>query len=172
MSTLPRILQRLEQAGSDDAIHQQTLKDTGFWGKQGAGGLFLAKSTGRLMFAQRSNHVQEPLTWGTWGGAMDQHESPKEAALREMFEETKFRGEAELFPMHVFKDAPSGFTYYNYIAVIEDEFTPRLDWENAGFKWVDYGKWPTPLHPGAKILLRESREDIVQCIKSVLVDRS
>lgn len=160
------ILSRLEQSGSDDDKHQQTLEDTGFWGKMGAGGLFLAQNSGRILFALRSKHVQEPNTWGTFGGAADEGENPKQAAHREMVEETGYKGTIKMIPMFVFRHS-SGFQYHNFLAIIPKEFRPRLDWENSGFKWVDFGDWPNPLHPGAKTLLVEDYTTIEQHVEGL-----
>lgn len=159
------------QVGSSeeqDKKHQETLEDTGFWGKAGAGSLVLAVRTKRILFALRSKHVQEPLTWGTWGGAIDEGEDPKYAARRELQEEAGYRGHIlELLPLWVFRDVETGFKYFNFLAAVEDEFTPRLDWENSGYKWVEAGKWPTPLHPGAKLLLRNSEKDILDVVNEL-----
>ena len=46
---------------SDDE-HNAALKTTGFWGKQGAGCLFLALDTLRIGIAHRSREVEEPNT--------------------------------------------------------------------------------------------------------------
>jgi len=42
-----------------------------------------------------------------------------------------------LFPAYVFENENGKFKYYNFIGVIEDEFTPELDWESEDYKWVD-----------------------------------
>ena len=47
-----------------DAEHAAALEKTGFWGKQAAGCIFLARDTGRYLIAHRSPYVQEPNTWG------------------------------------------------------------------------------------------------------------
>ena len=158
MNTLNRILLRLE-AGSDDDKHQEALDETGFWGKAAAGGLFLARDTGRFLVSHRSKHVQEPNTWGTFGGAMDQGETPKAAAKREMVEETKYKGEADIFPLYVFKHS-SGFRYYNFLMVVDKEFKPKLDWENQGYRWVAFGEWPKPMHPGLKKLIKQDGDKL------------
>jgi 8-oxo-dGTP pyrophosphatase MutT (NUDIX family) len=148
-----RILHRLE-AGVDDDQHQEVMDKTGFWGKAAAGGLFLARDTGRFLVGKRSKEVNEPGTWGTFGGAIDEGEDPKSAAKREMVEETRYVGEADIFPLYVFRHA-SGFRYHNYLMVVDKEFTPKLDWENSGYRWCAFGKWPQPLHYGLKKLLEE-----------------
>ena len=55
----------------DDSDHAEALQQTGFWGRAGAGVLFLARDTGRILIAHRSADVEQPDTWGTWGGAID-----------------------------------------------------------------------------------------------------
>ena len=135
-----------------DEEHSAALQDTGFWGKQGAGCVFKAKDTGRFLIAHRSRWVQEPNTWGTWGGAIDANENPKDAMLREIKEETGYSGEIQLQHLWTFEHE-SGFRYYNFLAIVPTEFEPILDWENQGFAWVEKGQWPTPLHPGFEALL-------------------
>ena len=139
---------------NSDEEHHAELKKTGFWGKRGAGCLFFAMDTRRLCIAHRSDEVEQPGTWGTWGGAIDRNESPEQAVTREAREEAGYAGKLELEPLFVFKHS-SGFTYYNFLAVVEREFKPHLDWESQGFVWTTFGKWPTPLHPGLALLLKD-----------------
>lgn len=138
----------------DEAEHRDALEKTGFWGKQGAGCIFVAKDSGKFCIAHRSAYVEQPNTWGTWGGAIDSGESPSAAAAREVREEAGWNGQFKLIPMFVFTH-PSGFRYSNFLAVVETEFTPQLNWESQGFTWVDYGDWPQPLHPGLASLLND-----------------
>lgn len=149
-------LEKLQQsiAENSDDDHRQQLQKTGFWGRRGAGCLFLARDTKRICIAHRSEHVEQPGTWGTWGGAIDGNESPEVAVQREAHEEAGYSGAMKLVPLYVFKHS-SGFTYYNYLAVIESEFTPQLDWETQGYKWITYPRWPQPLHMGMKLLLAD-----------------
>lgn len=140
--------------GMDDHLHRDALRKTGFWGSQGAGCLFMARSTGRFLVAHRSAHVQEPNTWGTWGGAIDRDEDPVEAVKREAHEETGFTGQITIEPLFVFKK--DKFRYSNFLCIVDEEFTPRLDWENQGFEWCEYGEWPKPLHFGLVSLLNDS----------------
>ena len=143
---------RLAQLFENDAEHGEALKKTGFWGKRGAGCLFYAKNTKRYLIAHRSDEVEQPGTWGTWGGAIDSGESPEVAVRREAREEAGYKGKVELVPLWVFKHK-SGFQYHNFLAVVEDEFEPKLNWESQGYEWVKGGAWPSPLHPGMIELL-------------------
>lgn len=151
----------LEASFSYEAQHMEAFGETGFWGRQAAGCLILARQTGRLLLAHRSSEVLEPGTWGTWGGAMDGGETPVEAVTREIREETGYAGEFLVHPLAVFEHA-SGFRYHNMLAVVESEFEPECNWENQGGCWVDLedllgGSAPTlPLHPGMHFLLKQS----------------
>jgi len=140
--------------GNDDADHQKTLQKTGFWGKAGAGCLFFARDTKRFLVAHRSAHVEQPNTWGTWGGAIDSGEDPVEAVKREAAEETGYTGHVEIEPLYVFKK--DQFRYYNFLVIVDEEFKPHLDWENQGYKWCKWGEWPSPLHFGLVSLLKDS----------------
>jgi 8-oxo-dGTP pyrophosphatase MutT (NUDIX family) len=135
-------------AGNSDKDHQKVMEDTGYWGKRAAGVLFWSVDTRRVLFAHRSRHVTQPGTYGTWGGAIDAKESPTQAVRREIKEETGYQGKYVLHPLTVYVAPDADFRYYSFLASVQEEFTPKLDWENAGFKWAEMGTWPTPLHPG------------------------
>jgi ADP-ribose pyrophosphatase YjhB (NUDIX family) len=141
------------------------LKFTGFWGKQGAGCIFLAKDTKRILLSYRSSQVLQPHTWGVWGGAIDNNEDPETAVKREVTEEAGYNGNVELVPLTIFqKDT---FRYHNFLAIVDKEFTPELQWETENYKWVDYGNWPKPLHFGLKYLISNSGNTIVNKIKEL-----
>lgn len=142
----------------NDAQHAAALRDTGFWGRAGAGALVLAADTGRILLPHRSMRVEQPGTWGVWGGAIDPGEDPMAAARREVEEEAGASGIVEMVPLYVFRKGD--FKYHNFLAVVPSEFTPRLNWETQGYKWVEYGDWPSPLHFGLVSLLANSEEEI------------
>ena len=139
-----------------DIEHRDSLNKTGFWGKAGAGAIIIARSTGRLLIPKRSPYVEQPNTWGVWGGAIDPNENPKEAARREIAEECGYTGKIELFPLYVFHAATSDFKYFNFLGVVDDEFTPRLDWETSEAEWFDLTRLPSPLHFGLKAVLNDT----------------
>ena len=95
--------------------------------------------------------MEEPHTWGVWGGKFDGNEGPLEAVKREVEEETGHSANGIKFvPSYVYKDG--SFSYHNYIAIIEKEFEPQLDWETEDFEWCDINKFPKGLHFGLKAL--------------------
>lgn len=139
----------------DDDKHTKNLAKTGHWGKRAAGCIFLSKKTGKICLNLRSKKILEPLTWGTWGGAIDDDENPKDAVYREATEEIGKNIKMELIPLYVFEK--TDFKYYNFLALVDNEFTPKLDWESADYKWCTLEDLPSPLHPGLKILLQDRK---------------
>lgn len=150
---------------SQDDEHRDQLTKTGFWGKQGAGCIFLSKDTKRILLPFRSKNVLEPNTWGVWGGAIDKNETPESAVRREVSEEAGYKGNVEFVKLAVFeKDT---FKYHNFLAIVDTEFTPNLNWETETYKWVEFGNWPSPMHFGLKYLLDNSSDKIQTVIKSL-----
>ncbi len=149
-----------------DREHSKTLSATGFWGKQGAGSIILAKSTSRLLLPFRSARVEQSNTWGVWGGAIDEGDDPKATVKKEMKEEVGYTGTIlDIIPLYVFKDQRTGFQYHNFITIVPEEFQPKLNWETEDYDWVDFGDWPQPLHFGLKALIQQSGNDIKKIIE-------
>jgi 8-oxo-dGTP pyrophosphatase MutT (NUDIX family) len=152
-----------------DEEHADALRKTGFWGKAGAGALIMARTTGRLLLQLRGDYVEQPNTWGGWGGAIDAGLSPESAMQKEIEQETGLKSSQirEIIPLYIFRH-PSGFRYYNFLVTVDDEFIPRPsptnEWEISGFRWVKYGQWPSPLHFGLQILLQRSGKKIRKII--------
>jgi len=109
-----------------------------FWGDVGAGVLPIAKDTGRVLVGLRSEYVNEPGTYGGFGGKIDdQHEknNPKLAAMRELHEEAGDEADiVSVVPAAIFRS--KGFVYHNFICVVAHEFEPDLDFETESAKWV------------------------------------
>ena len=89
---------------------------------------------------------------------IERGETPYEAIQRELTEEIGFVPElAKLNPIDVYQSKDKNFYYYSFVAVVEKEFTPKLNSESAGYAWVDIGRWPQPLHQGAKLTLTRNK---------------
>ena len=138
-----------------------------YYGSRGAAGcIIMAQDTGRLMLGRRSENVTEPGTWGSLGGAIEEGSAPMQTAMYELFEETGYDGPVRLVPLAPFRTKDGSFCYHNFLAIVEKEFTPRLDHESGGAAWFDYGEWPQPLHFGIEHLLIDdaSRKVIQDCV--------
>lgn len=139
-----------------------------FWGDYGAGVLTICTTTGRILVALRSEYVNEPRTWGIFGGMIDdkkEQRNPEIAAKREMREETGMDKDFKVIPAYVYKT--DGFQYHNFIGLVDDEFKASLDWENEDSKWVtlDELKKLRPKHFGLDALIKNSMDIIERYAK-------
>jgi 8-oxo-dGTP pyrophosphatase MutT (NUDIX family)/GH24 family phage-related lysozyme (muramidase) len=141
-----------------------------YFGNAGAGAILIAKDTGRILLAHRSEDVNEPHTWGVWGGKIDVGEAPKEAVAREVEEETGYDGISRISPLYTYRDGD--FKYYNFLIIVPFEFTPQLNWESDGSVWVEFGKWPNPMHFGLQTLIQQAGDKIKRVIDLVKKKRT
>ena len=126
-----------------------------YWGDAAVGALIYAKDTGKFLLLQRSELVNEPLTWNGISGGIESHETPEEALLREMDEEMGFKGKIDLKLGYVFNSKDEDFVFYNFVGVVPNEFEPDLNWENSDHKWTALDKIPAPQHFGLKKFINE-----------------
>ena len=137
-----------------------------FHGKIGAGVLPISKTSGKILLSLRSIYVNEPLTWGIWGGKVDDIDNDiRETAKRELIEETEYSGELELFDSYVFDR--KNFRYHNFIGLVDDDFTPKLDSETQDYKWLTLEEVMRiePKHFGLNSLLKHDLKNIIKYIK-------
>jgi len=154
---MSKLKDRIVHLVDDWETHSESFRRTGFWGAfGGAGGIFLARDTGRLLLTRRSSRVLQPGTWGTVGGALDHGEGPEEAVIRETREELGFQVHSDdLHLCYTFRDEKTKFMYYNYAVFLPEELEPEPNWEVAEHAWVEFGQWPDPLHFGMQAWLQD-----------------
>jgi 8-oxo-dGTP pyrophosphatase MutT (NUDIX family) len=113
--------------------------------REGVGVFPRAIDTERWLVGLRSWAVAEPGQWAGFGGTMTGG-SPEGNALRELAEETGYRGEVEL----------EEFGHNLFVAHVPTEFTPRLNWETDEARWVTLDEVADlePRHWGLEVLLR------------------
>lgn len=104
----------------------------------GAGMLF--KVGDRVLLLERSAAVIDPMQWGIPGGAIEEGEDKKEAAIRETREELgTLPPRYKITGIHTYKT--EGFTFYTFIAEVGEgiasKWHPRLNWENTTYRWMD-----------------------------------
>jgi 8-oxo-dGTP pyrophosphatase MutT (NUDIX family) len=155
---MSKLKDRIVHLVDDWETHSESFQRTGFWGAfGGAGGVFLAQGSGRLLLTRRSLRVLQPGTWGTVGGALDHGESPEEAVIRETREELGIQVQHEDLQLcYTFRDEKTRFVYYNYAVLVPEEFEPALNWEVSEHAWIEFGQWPDPLHFGMQAWLRDT----------------
>lgn len=157
-------------AGAHSVSAAAYTDETGkFWGSQGAGAVFLAEDTGRILIQHRSAYVNEPNTWGVIGGAIDSGEDPQEAMQREVQEETGYHGPMRVEKLYVFQSGK--FRYTNFLVTVPHEFSPHHGWESQGHIWTTLDDLPEPLHFGFKSLLPSLQQRLGQEAVSASVKR-
>jgi len=135
-----------------------------FWGNCGAGCIIICISSCRILLPYRSKLVNEPSCFGVWGGKIDEEEGQSENEIedvvkREFTEESGYDGDIDLIPAFIFETPNKSFKYYNFIGLIDEEFTPTLDWETQSFKWVTFNELMSikPKHFGLQGLLNDPK---------------
>ena len=130
-----------------------------FWGNYAAGSIVLSKKTKRFLLNYRSKYVNEPNVYGLWGGKVEDEDSIESTVLYELYEESNYNGIiVDLIPLFLFKNKNKTFEYHNFLAIIEDEFTPKLNWESEGYKWLTFDELLklNKKHPGLELLLKDN----------------
>lgn len=131
------ILPSGERGLSGDGYHQ-----SGPWGKYGASGLLLhAEDSDKLYIVQRGGNVSSNKgKWQLPGGALDEKETPYQAAARELTEETSYSEDQLSDITHIGDftfDNGKGWKYTNIGANIPSEIDLKVDpKESADGKWV------------------------------------
>jgi 8-oxo-dGTP pyrophosphatase MutT (NUDIX family) len=123
-----------------------------------AGILCIASSTGRFLLLRRSYEVDFGGTWSTPGGLIHRGEEPANAAVRELREETRYRGAIRVAPFA----HPVGGVYWHFVGITPREFRSRLNWENTDVRW--FRSPPTDLHPGCAEFFRDGFPEIAQAM--------
>ena len=148
----------------------QTDEPTEFWGKEAGGVLVYCSTTNRYLILLRSDWVLEPNTWGIISGKLDEGENVKQAVLREAEEETGHKL-GNLIPSFIFEK--ENFKFYNFVSIIDEEFVPKLNWENSDYKWVELNEMPENLHFGLKLLLEnENIETLIEKNKNMIQEQN
>lgn len=154
-----------------------------YWGDSGAGVLPFCSTTKRFLPNLRSAHVMQPNTYGIFGGGIfvGEEEASKikdakelidsknehifrDAAKRELGEETGYHGAIDLQLLYVYQDNACDWHYYNYLGTVFQEFnsspTDHRSWEQHedGSHWVTFDELLSlnPKHFGLKKLLDEA----------------
>lgn len=125
-----------------------------------SGALIYAIDTKRFLFLHRARSKQSN-TWGIVGGSNEKSESAWSALKREIREEIGSIEINKTLPLETFVSKDDRFYFHTYLCIVEKEFLPYLNDEHNGYAWVEYSKWPKPLHYGLKNTLSKK----INCVK-------
>ena len=122
--------------------------------KYGAGVLFICPSSRSILLALRTD---SDIVWGNFGGIIEKQETAIQCAKREVIEETGFFDEihyefafdSEPLDVSLYKN----FMYTCYLAVVDKEIEPKLNYEHSTYKWFNVESIPQNLHFGIKNIL-------------------
>jgi 8-oxo-dGTP pyrophosphatase MutT (NUDIX family) len=150
-------LKKYEDFGSGQHAAFDNSSGDVFWGDIAGGVLPYCNKTKRFMLNYRSKYVNEPNTYGLWGGKIETDENIIDAVKREFYEECGYNGVLELIPLYIFKNNTGTFQYHNFITILDEEFIPTLDWESEGWMWVTFDELINinHKHPGLEKLLKD-----------------
>jgi 8-oxo-dGTP pyrophosphatase MutT (NUDIX family) len=98
--------------------------------------------------------------WGLVGGTNIESETPWESLKREISEEVGSVDIVKTIPLETFVSNDENFLYHTYLCVVKQEFLPQLNQEHDGYAWVQFGKWPKPLHQGLRNTLTNRTNQI------------
>lgn len=112
-----------------------------------SGALLYTLDTNRFLFLHRANGKRNNV-WGLVGGTNEGKETPWEGLQREIVEEVGSIEIKKTVPLETFVSNDEKFKFHTYLCVIDSEFIPKLNDEHDGYAWVNFGKWPKPLHSG------------------------
>lgn len=124
---------------------------------RGVGAIIVSKSSGNVMSVLRSPKESYPKTWTFAGGRVERNETELEALERELQEELDLTNFTKIIPLHRYQSKAKDFIYDTFIVLVEDEFTPKLNWENIGHAWTNINSLPHPLHPKTRQMISSSR---------------
>lgn len=156
---LPRGERRALREQSEFLSLDEAYRDVGFvdgkWGRAGSGLLFTTGET--ILLLKRSGSVEQPGTWGIPGGAIPEEDGKLMDALtsarKEAGEEGGSLPKHKIVDKYVFRDG--SFTFTTFVARVDRQFTPLLNWESDAYDWVSRDEvHKLRLHPGVTELLK------------------
>jgi len=124
---------------------------------RGVGAIIVSEQSGKVMTVLRSPQESHPNTWTFAGGKVEENESEIDGLKRELEEELQLTKIKKIIPLHRYQSRSKDFVYDTFVVLVNKEFIPELNWENAGYAWTDIDSLPSPLHPKARQMISSSR---------------
>ncbi len=122
---------------------------------KGAGALYYSEATGKFLILLRSDDGDDGNVWCCLGGGVDPDDKDDEFTVRrEAFEEAGLDMDTPTQFYHLGdKHYDDGFTFRNFLGIIEDEFLPIINHEHKSFQWCDWHEFPENMHEGMMSVL-------------------
>jgi len=121
-----------------------------------SGSIICSLHTKRFLLLQRTS-AKSLGQWGLVGGTNNDGETPWQGLEREIEEEIGHLPEfKKIIPLELFVSNDEKFNFHTYLCFVKDEFIPTLNSEHSGYAWVEFGKWPKPLHQGLRNTLNNA----------------
>ena len=93
---------------------------------------------GEFLVLKRSEEKTFPGHWGFPGGSVEKGETPKEAAVRELKEETGIEAAVQKKGEPFLREGTRGlYRMYPFLVPVETEKVV-LDWEHTEYRWVEH----------------------------------
>jgi len=112
-----------------------------------------------VLMARRSERMNNPYFWNFFGGQVDDGEAPKEAAVRELWEEAGIKvGKKEILKVaHLRLEGP-GYAgierdVYFFLVVTKDLIEVRLNMEHSEYRWFRQDNLPFSVTRVTQIIL-------------------
>lgn len=136
------------------------------WGRYGAAGLLITdRRRSGVVLQQRSALVHQGGTWACIGGAIERGETPRDAALREAWEEDQIDPDGLTVQGTLPGTDHPEWSYTYVVAEAARSVTPRVStgrgWESDGAAWIDLEDVASlALHPGLRADWPRLRADL------------
>jgi len=114
-----------------------------------AGIIAIDISTGKILLIRRGMNCNSPNCWSSPGGTYeDSDKHPMITAIREFQEETGCKETMKLSKTPFFINKNNHINFYNYVALLKNQFHVIINDESLGYEWASLDKLPLNLHPG------------------------
>jgi ADP-ribose pyrophosphatase YjhB (NUDIX family) len=121
-----------------------------------SGSLICSLKTKRFLLLQRTS-TKSFGQWGLVGGTNNEGETPWQSLEREIKEEIGTLPDfKKIIPLELFISNDEKFNFHTYLCFVKEEFIPILNEEHSGYSWIEFGKWPKPLHQGLRNTLNNA----------------
>ena len=119
------------------------------WGLHGAAGVaVIHPNSGTILLQQRAPWTHGGSTWALPGGAIDSHEDPVMAALRELNEELSIDGQIVRIVGNENLFDHGHWKYHTVLATVSQIVAVQHNEESIDIAWVPFADVPTyELHP-------------------------